>query len=474
MKATHHLLALTLLCTAATAGETTVAMKPFRVERSFSATLLPARTVAVAVDPASWADWEILEIKPHGSAVKKGDVLVKFDREGIDRKLVDQKRAVDALTLALASRELAFTKLEEETKLKLEAAQRGAKIAADDLDYFNKIDLKASQDQVKESLEAAGQRLDGEKEELAQLKKMYQADDITDETEEIVLKRQQFAVKSAELRLHLTEQSTKHTLETTLPRQQESLQTADRTAKITLEKATQDLPRSLQAAKLDLEGARVGLERDKAELAKLEADARLMAFTAPSDGTFYHGAMDDGRWSVGDLSRVLLKGGKVPPVRTFATLVPPQPVLALEASVDENTARLLTKGMKGNATIAGREDLPFVATVKTSPGVPAADGRYRIQLDPEWEGHKPSEFPPDLDVAAGMTMDCNFLIHQSDAIVSLPLKALRAGPDGSWTVEVKLAEGKSEQRVVKRGRVAGAAIEILSGVEPGQVVIIPD
>ncbi len=94
--------------------------------------------------------------------------------------------------------------------------------------------------------------------------------------------------------------------------------------------------------------------------------------------------------------------------------------------------------------------------------------------DPEWEGHKPTELPPGLELAAGMTMDCNFLIYHKDSAIVLPLRALRAGPDGTWTVEVKLAEGKTEPRVVRRGQISGASVEISSGVEPGQVVTIPD
>jgi multidrug efflux pump subunit AcrA (membrane-fusion protein) len=466
-------LALALASTVS-AGEVTVTAKPFRIERSFSATLLPTKAVPVAVDPLTWNDFEIQEIKPHGAAVKKGEVLVKFDREAIDRKLVDQRRSVEAQTLTLATRELAFAKLDEETKLKLEAAQRTARIAAEDLENFTKVDYKSAQDQAKEGLESAQQHLDGEREELNQLKKMYQADDVVEETEEIVLKRQQFAVKAAELHYHLAELATKHTLEVVLPRQLETFQTADRNAKIALEKASQDLPRGLQAGKLDLDGAKTALDREKADLAKLESDAKLMSFVAPADGIFYYGGMEDGRWVPAEVTKVLVKGGKVLPVKPFATLVTAQPALDLEAAVDEGTARTLTKGLKGNATLNGREDLSFTATVKSAASVPGADGRYRIQIDTEWEGHKPGEFPPDLEVAAGMNMECNFLIRQSDAALVLPVKALRAGPDGSWTVEVKLADGKTEARPVKRGRSSGGVVEITAGIDPGQVVTIPD
>ena len=39
---------------------------------------------------------------------------------------------------------------------------------------------------------------------------------------------------------------------------------------------------------------------------------------------------------------------------------------------------------------------------------------------------------------------------------------------------MKLADGKTERRPVKRGRISGENTEILSGLEVGQVVIAPE
>lgn len=464
-----------VVLTIAHAGETTVELKPFRIERTFSASVLPAKPLPVAVAPDSAVEFVIEEIRPHGTPVKKGEVLVKFDRETIDRLLEDQRRAIDSRALALATQELAFTKLEEETKLKLTATQRAARVAAEDLDYFTKVGLKTEQEQAKDSLQASAERLAGEKEELAQLQKMYLADDVTEETEEIVLKRQRYAVQSAELRHRHAELATKRTLDVSLPRQMEAYEAADKNARIALEKAEKDLPRGLAIAKIELEGARAALERARKELAKLEGDAKLMILTAPADGLFYHGAMEDGRWTLGELARQLVKGGRVPQIRPFATIVPTVPEYGLVAQVDEATARSLAPDLTGGAIAAGREDLALSATVKTVATVPAADGRYRVDLAIKSDsGDKPEATPADLVLNAGMTLDCRFIVHDSPAAASLPLKALKAAPGGKWTVDLKLADGKTEARPIKRGRMSGDRVEILSGVEAGQVVVIPD
>ena len=456
------------------AAELTVEAKPFRIDRGFSATLLPAKPLLIAIEPDAWAEFAIDEIVPHGQTVKKGEVLVKFDREVYDRKLEDLRRAVQSRALSLASQELAFAKLEEETALKLDAARRAASHAAEELEYFTKVGRKTDEEEIADNLEGARHRLEATREELKQLKMMYEADDLTEQTEEIILKRQEFAVQSSELSLKHSELATKRALEVTLPRRAVALETEAKGSAIELEKAEKNLPRGLENARLDLESARTAAAREKDELAKVEKDAALFEIKAAADGIFYHGSLDEGRWSLGELAKVLVKGGRVPFIRPFASIVPADADLGLTAHVDEAMARVLKAQLKGSLTAAGREDVALSATIQSVASVPGGDGRYRVDLLPEWPEKDKLEWPADMDVAPGMSFECRFVIHRKDAAITLPLKALNAAEGGTWTVQVKMADGKSETRPVTRGRVNGDQVEITAGLEGGQVVIIPD
>lgn len=456
------------------AAELTVAAKPFRIDRGFTATLLPAKPVSIAIEPETWAEFVIEEILPHGRSVKKGEVVVKFEREAYDRKLEDLRRAVQARALSLASQELAFGKLEEETALKLDAARRAAANAAEELEYFTKTGRKTEEEEIADNLEGAKRRLEATQEELKQLKMMYDADDLTEQTEEIILKRQEYAVKSSELALKHAELATKRALEVSLPRRAVALEAEAKSSAIDLEKAEKNLPRGLENAKLDLEAARTAAAREKEELADLEKDAALLEIKAAADGVFYHGSLDEGRWSLGELAKVLVKGGRAPSIRPFASIVPADAELGLVAHVDEAVARSLKAQLKGSMTAAGREDVGLSATIQTVAGVPGADGRYRVDLLPEWPEKDKLEWPADLDVAAGMSFECRFVVHQEDRAITLPAKALQPGAGGTWTVQVKMADGKSETRPVTRGRAHGEQVEIEAGLEDGQVIIIPD
>jgi hypothetical protein len=374
----------------------------------------------------------------------------------------------------MASQELAFAKLVEETTLKLDAARRAASTAAEELEYFTQVGRKTDEEEIADNLEGAQRRLEATREELKQLKMMYDADDLTEQTEEIILKRQEYAVKSTELSLKHTELATKRALEVTLPRRAVALDADAKTNAIELEKAEKNLPRALESARLELEAARSAAAREKQELAELEKDLPLMEIKAAADGIFYHGSLDEGRWSLGELAKFLTKGGKMPFVRPFASLVPADADLGLTAHVDEAVARSLKAQLKGSLTAAGREDIALSATIQEIASVPGGDGKYRVDLLPEWPEEGELEWPADLDVAPGMNFECRFVVHREDAAIVLPVKALQPAEGGKWTVQVKMADGKNETRPIVRGRMNGEQVEVLGGLEGGQVVIIPD
>ena len=72
-----------------------------------------------------------------------------------------------------------------ERKQKREALRR----AEDDLAYWNDVLRPAQIEEAEYRLDGQRNRLADQKEELAQLEKMYGEDDLTEETEEIVLSR---------------------------------------------------------------------------------------------------------------------------------------------------------------------------------------------------------------------------------------------------------------------------------------------
>jgi len=218
-----------------------------------------------------------------------------------------------------------------------------------------------------------------------------------------------------------------------------------------IEQKTSELA-TLQAARL----------RDQELLAGLEADRKLCEFKAPGAGWFYHGSIENGRWM--PPVELLVKHGCPPAWRAFATFIPATTKLGWVAFVDEATARALKPDLTGIATLAGREDLELPVKLTQVASVPGVDGSWRVDLAATWR--------PEVTVVTGASARIRLIAYHQAAAITISNNALEYAPAG-WTVEVKLADGKTARRVVKRGRVWREQTEILDGLEAGQVVIAP-
>ncbi len=455
-----------LIAAASHAGEITIEQRPFCIDKTLTATALPEEEscVLLRLDPADWQEFTFTHITAHGAVVKKGEALVHFDPEEIDKKLVDARRALESGKLSLAQAEQEAKLREETAPHKLEAARKAAAIAKEENTYFTQTRRKASEDRAAQALKRSEQILANQREELKQLTKMYESDDLTEETEEIILIRQQDAVASAEFALRMETLDHKRTLEVSLPREAKTLAENERDTAIALQKAEEDIPRSIESGKLALAALKTAHERAKEDLAQLEADRALFEFKAPADGVFYHGPVENGRWITGDLVKVLVPHAKAPVHKAFATFVPAKAKLQLVTFLDDATARTVETGASGMAILSGREDAETPVKLTTLAGVPGTDGSYRADLAATW--------PAELVPAAGAVVQVRLISYQQESAIVIPSKALSFDTAG-WTVDVKLADGKTERRAVKRGRVSKEETEILSGLEVGQVIVVP-
>ena len=106
----------------------------------------------------------------------------------------DNRREIETLRLVQMQREEERQRLAEHAAKDLERALLQVKMKAqDDGTLYGSVTASVVCDVVKK----AKDYLEYQKEELRQLEKMYGADDLTEETEEIVLKRQRDAVELA-------------------------------------------------------------------------------------------------------------------------------------------------------------------------------------------------------------------------------------------------------------------------------------
>lgn len=459
----HHLIPA-LIAATAHSGELTLEMKPFFIAHSLDATALPDTASPIRLEAEAWLAFKIVSIADHGSSVKKGDAILVFETQDIDRKLADTKQAIATATLHLAQAELDLAALEKNVPEQLARLERAAAVAAEELEHFNKTARKSAEESAGFDLKRREQILASFKEELKQLTKMYAADDITEETEEIILQKQLDAVEAAEFALRMEILNHQRTIKVSLPRQLTALTERRDDTALSLDKGTKDLPRSVELKKLEIAALRTGLERDGKTLADLQKDRALFEIKAPADGLFYHGSIEDGKWTAGETIKTLQPGGAAPVGKTFATFIPSTAKPLIQAFPNQATARVLAVGAEGVAIVPGREDIAIPVSLKSISATPAPDLTHPATFTATW--------PENLSTVPGQSLQIRVVSHNNDKAITVPTKALAYGPKG-WTVEVKLADGKTENRPVTRGRSDEENTEITAGLEAGQVVIVP-
>lgn len=269
----------------------------FKIEAVSNGIFEARRMTEVSIRPKAWAmPLQVEQAIELGRPVKKGDILVELVRDKIEKLIEDTvvENGVSELALKQAEEELPL--LEKALPIELAAATRAKTQADDDLKRFFDIDKPDAERTVQFMVKQSGEYLEYAKEELRQLEKMYRSKDLTEETEEIILRRTRFQVASREHYLREAELQRDRKLKVELPRQEERARENAVKLAIDLEKARSLSPlnvsqKRLAAAKLKHDHSRLA-----AKLADLREDREAMLVHSPADGLVYFGRCDRGHW----------------------------------------------------------------------------------------------------------------------------------------------------------------------------------
>lgn len=437
------------------------------VKPTFAATVLPEKVVRLKVDAEEWQDFVIEEIQPHGAQVKKGQVLVRFDDKDYQKKLRDAQSASASAALQLQNAEVEYKTIKALLPSQLQAAQQKAEHAAEAWKYFQTTRRQAEIREADLSLRQTELRLESAREELVQLEKMYKADDLTENTEEIILKRQRETVKAYETTLDLAKLSHRRKIDVALPREGVELKRAAESAEAEWKQTEQNLPRQVELKRMAYEEARVAQQRRTDAWERLQKEQSSFVIRATEDGWFYYGVMQEGRWTVSEAQKALAVDQSVAPNKVFACLVPQKSKLRWDALVDESTVRLLRVGQQGHALMTGAAEQVVAFRLKEIARVPNADQRYPVVCEIDSADALSA-------VVAGMTAKLQVNVYRQPQALLVPEKALRLNQDGAWELQCLQADQSIKSIVVKRGMTWGERVEVLSGVEEGQKIQIAE
>lgn len=421
----------------------------------------------IVLDPKQWKTLKVKKALAHGSLVTEGDPVLWIETKELDKELAKQKRSLESteVSLKLASDDLRFTK--ESTAMDLESSDRKAQIAKEELDYFLKIREPQSIKSADMNLKFSKYSLEYAREELNQLQQMYEADDLTEQTEEIILKRAQRSVEASEYSLKRAEISHKRTIATSLPREKQSLVDSQSKTALGRAKSVATLPLLLRKKELELAALQRDVEELNKKITELERDRESMTIYANRSGLLFYGRCVNGKWSeVSAREKQLKPSGTVTARQVLMTIVAPAS-LRVRMSLTEQQLAQATLGQAAIVKSNSVMNHSSIAEISQINRIVQGDGKYLAIAS--------TKNNPELLITPGMTCQVKIRVHQNQKAILIPTNMVHQedfAEDSRPFVWVKVAgDEKSKKQFLETGYTKNGKIEIVTGLKAGDVVL---
>jgi multidrug resistance efflux pump len=447
-----------------------VKREPFKIELSLKG-VFEAQTMAeVVLRPEVWSNAEVVKAVEHGQAVKRGDLLVQCDLSKIDDEIADLRVKAAISEVALKQADENLRSLEAATPLDLKLAERTQRNAEEDLARFLKIDRPMMEKMADFYLKMSEHMLEYEREELRQLEKMYKADELTEETEEIVLRRQRNAVESAEFMLQRARVSRDETLQIELPRRKETMEQNSQRQELLASKTKITLPAALEQQRRELAKLKLERARDEEKLKKLLADRETLTIRAAADGVVYYGRFTRGKWSGADtVAENLRRGGSISKNAVVMTIVAPRPMF-VRAAVGEGDLDKIRAGLAATVRPSAYPDLKLPGSVTRVEGIPSTPESFDAQIDVKLDGSDKRA----ASIVPGMACTVKLIPYADRRALVVPAKAVfeEEMDEDSRYVFVAGKDGKPQKRPVVVGKKSDDKVEIIRGLAEQDEVLL--
>jgi len=455
---------------AAPASTHKIKREVFKVELTLKGTFEAQKMAEVVLRPEVWSNLEVVKVVEHGQTVKAGDVLLQCDTTKIDEEIAELKTKTTVAEIALKLAEENLRTAEATAPLDLKQVERRRQQTEEDLARFLRLDRALSEKTAEHYLKSAERILEYEREELRQLEKMYKADELTEETEEIVLRRQRNAVEAAEFMVERARAARDETIQVDLPRRQEALEQENQRQGLLAAKSKATIPLALEQQRRELAKLKMDRAKDEDRLKKLLADREMLTVRSPLAGVVYHGQFTRGRWSGSEsLATSLRRGGSPSKNTVLMTVVGLRPMF-VRATVSESDLGKLREGLAASVRPVAFADLKLPGSIARLDKLPAAPDAFDARIDVKLD----SGDPRVQSLVPGMSCTVKVVPYSDRRALTAPAKAVFEDEldEDVHFVFVVGKDGKPQKRPVVVGRRAEDKVEIVRGLNENEEILL--
>jgi len=444
---------LVLVSAAASAPEQPAVLKAaktaFKIEFAARGSFVPAAAVTVVPRPEGWRGRYVVDtvVEP-GTIVRKGDVVLSFDRRAIVEALSDARFDMGH---AERNHEFALRRLAHGAA----AADWGMKRKEREYEHAVRrmsdwVEYEKPRDLARAALDRKGQEqtVKNAEEELKQLEKMYEEDELVDDTEMIVMERSRWNLERRRKYRDWWIQARKWTDETTRPRWEEQ-QDFDLKLKLaSLERAREEFRMGAESREMSRAKAERAWSKKKRNIERLEFVLATMEIKAPADGVLLHGPLE------GATGRVFKPGTQVSVEAAVISVVTPGDLVVVLTVPAKEGLRLVvgtTVSIQPDAVGAEKFETRIAHRTLLPKG-----GNYTVRCE------VPAGVPAGL---LGTAVAAKIVLEETKEVLSVPAAAVFTAGKRSFVLR---ADGLA---AVKTGRESGGRVEILEGLAESDEIL---
>ncbi|MCR9292267.1 MAG: efflux RND transporter periplasmic adaptor subunit [bacterium] len=400
---------------------------------------------------------KITFIVPEGTEVKEGDRVAEFETNEIDQEIQQKEIALNEAKGKLDEAVQAVQLKSNENDTNIAAAQLAFDIAKIELEKFEKGDFISESSDMLRAIKEAEAALEKVRDEKSNME---------------ILVKKGYRTPQQLLEVQLREQTYEFAVERD-KRKYEVLVTYDREkrliefrgklseAELKLDRAKKTAEAEMLKAQAAVENAKNGvtiLEQQLEEYRKLREKCTLYA---EQDGTV---AYANERWY--DASERIREGTELYSGRSVYFL-PDMSRMQVKANIHESVVDRVQVGQKASIRLDAFSDVRLSGTVSKVAGMAASTyssvQNYEtiVLID---------ELPYGLAIKPGMTAAVDILVGTYRDVLAVPVGAITEHFEQSYVYV--LNAGKGERRKVTTGRSTHSFVEILDGLQEGDVVAL--
>ena len=395
-----------------------------------------------------------------GTEVKEGDKLVEFDKSDLEEQISELQNKLIQYKMEQEAGEAELGIQERDNVTALEKAELALDLA--ELAKKRYLEGEAPNEMRKKKLahekaKSVFSRLTTRYSQVPQLLKEGFMTENQAEEERINLREAEINLENVERELELYKDFD-HPMELT------KKETAVKDAKRELANANIKAEINFKQKSARVEQQKQRVTRSEKRLEELAEEEDHMTMTAPQTGLVHYGD-PSGSWYWGEEIKI---GSTMRKGNTIITL-PDLSVMQVKMQVHEADIDQVTEDMEVIVTIDTHKGMIFpakvtdIASVASSSRGEATGKTFDVEVTLE---------PFEADLRAGVTARAEIQIMEIEDAIQVPIHSVHA--EGEEHFCFVHENEKVVQRSVKVGRNNAQHVEVLSGLEPGEKVLLYD